>query len=452
MGSSLDQVIEINISQQTQSVPQESFSIPLIIGPTNAGWSDYVHSYTNPSQMLSDGFLTSSPEYIYAQELMEQEVSPVIFYVGHRTTPVEQVDTFAVNTLAPSGHVYSFDLNGTPIAYTAQNGDTQQAVLSALLTAIGVAFPTNPPVSGVVTGSGSGALLTLTSTVAGQGVSYSLIDSDLTHVAVTPNNGIVNDLLNIINENNSWYGIVLCSNSDADIEQLAAEVETLKKIFIAVSQDGAIPTASTTDLASILKGKSYKRTGLIYSVLSYNLGIDAAWMGGQLPATPGSNNWAFKTLVGISPDTFTASQQTILIGVPVSQLPGKNVNIYQTVGGVNVTEMGTMAGGQYIDITIGIDWLEATIQNNIYEAFVQASKIPYTDKGTTVLMSAVQAALDQGVANGLIDGNSPITITAPLVQNVPASQRANRVAPTISFSCRLAGAFNAVIVNGVVTV
>jgi hypothetical protein len=274
----------------------------------------------------------------------------------------------------------------------------------------------------------------------------------LTQANVTPNNGIVNDMLNIINENNLWYGVALCANDDADIEQLSAFIETLKKIYIAVSADAAIPTSSTTDLASYLNGKAYKRTALMYTAISAALGIEAAWMGGQLPAVPGSNNWAFKTLVGISPDVLTATQQAILIGDPVAQVAGKNVNIYQTVGGVNITEMGTMVGGQYIDITIGIDWLQSTLQTNIYAQLVNAAKIPYTDKGTSVLISAVKAAIDQGITNGLIDGNSPITITAPPVSSVSANQRANRVAPTISFSCRLAGAFNAVQVQGIVTV
>jgi hypothetical protein len=324
--------------------------------------------------------------------------------------------------------------------------------LTALLAAINTAFPTNPPVTGAVTGSGGGALLTLTSSTAGQGVSYSAVDSDLTHALVTPNNGIVNDLQNIIAENNSWYGIALCSNADSDILQLAAYVETLKKIFIAASNDSGIPLSSNTDILSVLKGLSYTRTALMYSPLSYNKGIEAAWMGGQLPQVPGSNNWAFQSLVGISPDNLTDTAIGNIIGDPIAQVAGKNGNIYTTVGGKNITQMGLMVGGQYIDITIGIDWLVSTLQTNIFQSITSVSKIPYTDKGVGILLSAVKSAIDQGVVNGLIDGDSPITISAPSVLSVPLTQRANRVAPTISFSCRLSGAINAVQVNGTVTV
>lgn len=452
--SAIDTLVQINISQNTQAVQQASFSIPLIIGPTNAGWSDFVHTYTSPAGMLTDGFTTSSPEYVYALEMFEQALSPTEFQVGHRSAAVAQIDTIAVNSLTGvPGHVYSFKLNGTVISYTSLGGNVQQDILNGLNSAISVAFPTSPPVTGVETGSGGGALLTLTSTVPGQAVVYTNVDSELTQVNLTPNHGIQDDLNSIISESNIWYGMVGCQFTDADILQAAKLIETLKKIYIAISDTSSIPTSSITDIGSVLRGLSLKRTGLIYTaVANISEGKDAAWVGGQLPAVPGSNNWAYKTLVGTTPDALTDNQRSILIGDPVAAVPGKNVNCYTTIGGVNITQMGTMAGGQFIDITIGIDWLQSTLQTNLFAALAQSSKIPYTDPGTNILMSAVKSAIDQGVVNGLIDGLSPITITAPPVLSVPTSQRANRIAPTISFSCRLAGAFNAVVVSGTVTV
>jgi Protein of unknown function (DUF3383) len=451
MSGSLGQIIEVNITQETQAVQQPSFSIPLIIGPTMPS-SGIVNTFSSPAGMLTAGYTVDSPEYIYALELFEQALSPTEFLVGQRQAAVEQIDTFTVNTVV-SSHSYAFTLNGNVISYTSISTDSYSQILNGLLTDIGTVYPTNPPVTGAITGSGSGTTLTLTSTVAGTAVLYSAIGTDLTHVNTTPNYGIQNDINAIISVSNQWYGMCLTQGTDGDIEQAAALIETLTKIYIAISDTSAIATSSVTDVGSILQGKSYKRTALIYTATgNISEGKDAAWLGGQLPATPGSNNWAFKTLVGCTPDVLTQNQQAILIGDPVAQVAGKNVNIYQTVGGVNITQMGTMAGGTYIDITVGVDWLQSTIQTNIYAYLIQNAKIPYTDIGTGILISAVKAAIDQGVTNGLIDGQSPITITAPSVATVPAAQRAGRVAPTITFSCRLAGAFNAVIVNGTVTV
>ena len=440
--SALDNLIEINITQQTQAVQQVSFAIPLIIGPT-VPLSGTMNVYTSPAGMLTNGYTTSSPEYIYALELFEQPLAPTEFYVGLRLTAVDQVDTITVNT-ATDLHVYTGSIAGQPWTFTAGSGTTPTLVAIGIANAInGLTNPTwnAVPLVGVVT---------ITSTVPGIGFTDTSADVKLTVANVTPNYGIADDLAALILISDLWYGCCLVDGTDADVLQLAAAIQPLLKIYIAVSATSAIATNVSTDIGSILKAKSYTRIALIFTPEDTE-GKEAAWLT-QLVATPGSNNWAFKTLVGCTPDVLTANQIAILIGDPVAQIQGKNVNIYQTLGGVNITQMGTMAGGQFIDITVGIDWFKSTAQSAIYQALVNAPKIPYTNKGTTVLMSALKAVIDQGVVNGLIDGDSPITITAASVLSVPISQRANRVAPTIFGSFRLAGAFNAVIVNVSVSV
>lgn len=442
--AAIDQIVKINISQNTSAVPKASFSIPLIIGPTGFPNSDVVRSFSDPAELLDAGFTTSSPEYKYAVELMEQPLQPTQFYIGKRTVAVKQVDT--ITPTAVNGHEYKVTIDGVDYSYTADGSATVSEIVAGLIAIINA----DADVAVVATGS---VTLILTAKVFGAGFSTSInADVNMALVLTTANNGIADDLAKIIAANNLWYGIALCSNEDYDINELSAAVEVLKKIFIGVSRDSDIPTSATDDILSVLKGKSVKRTALVYSPESYNKGIDAAWLGGQLPFTPGANNWALKSLVGISPDSLSDSEAGIIIGNPVAGTPGKNGNIYRTVGGVNITQMGQMAGGQFIDITVGLDWLETELQTNIFQALVSAAKIPYTNNGTNVLIQAVKKAIDQGVVNGLIDGASPITISAPDVLSVSQSQRANRVAPTITFSCRLQGAFNAVIVNGTVTV
>lgn len=451
MSGSLDQLVKINISQNTQAVQQASFAIPLIVGPT-VPTSGIVNTFSAPASMLTSGYTTSSPEYIYALELFEQPLSPTQFLVGKRTTAVAQVDTFEVATVV-SAHAYGFTLNGLPVSYTSLSADSYSTILVGLLANVSTVFPTNPPVTGTITGSGSSTTMTLTSSVIGTPVLYSAIDADLTHVALTPSHSITDDLIAIQSISNQWYGMCLTQGTDADVAQASAYIETQKKIYIAISSTSAIATSSSSDVASVMKSKAYTRSGLIFTgSANVSEGKEAAWLGGQLPQIPGSNNWAYKSLIGCTPDILSDNAQAILIGDPVAGVQGKNVNIYQTVGGSNITQMGTMAGGQFIDLTVGIDWLESTLQTNVFGTLVANIKIPYTDIGTGILMSAVKAAIDQGIANGFIDGLSPITITAPSVLSVPASQRANRISPTISFSCRLAGAYNAVVVSGSVTV
>jgi hypothetical protein len=454
MPTALDQIVNVNISQQTSAVPQASFGIPLIVGPTGFGNSDVIRYYTSAAAMLLDGFTTGSPEYIYAAEAFEQDLSPTEIGIGKRLPAVAQVDTLMVNTLVATGHAYAFTVNGHVLTYTSAS-DTQQSILTALNVLL--AALTSPPATGVVTGTGAGATLTLTSVVPGNPVTYTAVDADMTLANVTPNHGIADDLNAILADplGNNWYGMALCSNVAADIEQAAALTESLKKIFIGATADAAVDTGSTSDVASLLQAKAYRRTALLYSPVSAALGMDAAWLGGQLPQPVGSSTWKFKTLVGIATDTFSATSRARLIGLPGVSL-GKGVNIYEKVGGVPITEEGWMVGGQFIDVTIGVDWLESTIQNNVFTQLVNNPKIPYTDKGETVIENAVRQSLKQASddgGNGLLDHTTIVVTTTP-VADIPQADRAARILPVgaITFTARLTGAFHFVVINGTVTV
>lgn len=447
--AALDQIVQVVLTAQTTAVPTASFSIPLILGSTANGWSggDYVHAYTDPADMLTDGYSSSSPEYIDALAAFSQTVTPAQVLVGKRGTAAAQSDTLVVNTLTV-GHAYSVSVNGAAYSATASGGDTQQSILGTLRTAIIAA----QPLTGVVTGTGASASLALTSTIPGQAVTYTAIDPLLTHATVTANAGISSDLANVAAQNPSWYGLATPGASDAEILQAATWVEANKKLYVAVTSTSAVATTATTDLGSVLKSKGFKRTALAFSPANVVAGFGAAWLGSQLPLTPGSSNWAFRTLAGQTADTLTGSQVAACIGSPIDGIRGKNVNVYQQVGPANITQMGTTASGQYIDITVGLDWLESTLQANIYALIVNNLKIPYTDSGVTQLMSGVRSAVDTGVVNGLIDGDSPISVTAPRVLTVATNQRANRIGPPVSFACRLQGAQNSVQVLGTVNV
>lgn len=438
--SAIDQIVDITITQQTQAVPQAGFGIPLIVGPTGFDNSDVIRYYSSASAMLDDGFTTSDLEYKYAVKAFSQDLSPELVGIGKRTTAVKQVDTITPTAVNTTHYIVTID--AVPYDYLSDSDATVSEIVAGLIALI------NADANVAVVATGSTTLI-LTAKNFGAGFTTT-VNANQALVHTTANNGIVNDLQAIINASNLWYGLAICSNQDYDILQAAAYIETLTKIFIGVSADAAIPTTATSDIATELKGLGYKRTALMYTAASEALGMEAAWLGGQLPQTPGASTWKFKQLIGIDPDTFTDTQRTILIGVP--GVPGKNVNIYETVGGVNITEEGWMVGGQFIDITVGLDWLESTMQTNVFSLLVQSPKIPYTDLGAAVIQNAVLQTLKQGVSNGLIDGASPIEVTVPAVLDVPTNDRAERLLPNVTFSCRLAGAFHFIQINGTVTV
>lgn len=346
--SDIDQIVQVQISQQTQTVPQAGFGIPLIVGDTDRFDPGTLIQYFSNLAAVGEVFETTDPEYIYATKAFSQDLSPEQIAIGY---------------------------------------------------------------------------------------------SDFADIAA--------DLADIMAESNLWYGLSLTTQDDAVILAAAAYIETQEKIYIADSDEAGILTSGTADILSQLKALSYDRTALMYSS-SADEGPSAAWLGGQLPQVPGSSTWKFKQLVGIAPDKFTSSQRNNVIGIPGT--PQKNGNIYETVGGVPITEEGWMVSGQFIDITVGLDWLTSRLQESVFSLLVSVAKVPYTNAGVALVLNAVKQVLSQGVANGLIDGNSDITVNAPDVLDIPQADRANRILPDVTFSCRLAGAIHFVRIEGTVSV
>lgn len=437
--ASINTIVTITITKGTQAVAVQSFGVATIFGPS-ARFMEPIKYYgsTFATDMIADGFLVSDPEYIFATTLMSQTPRPVQFGVSHYTVSVAQVDTFGINTLT-TGHPYVLTLNGTVLTYTALGGDTQQAILGQLLTQ---ALAISPAVvSGSVSGSGSGALLTLTSTVSGQAVAYTAIDADLTHVALTPNHSIVSDIQTCQASDDTWYGVLVTSHLSGDIEQVAAYIQTQLKVYGTSSADANILTTSTTDLASVLKGKAYTRTFLEYHATPAD-GIEAGWIGRMFPTIPGAANWNFKTNVGITPDNLNTTQ--------INNAQGKNCNVYVTIGGVNIQTKGVVSSGEYIDVTILIDWITATMQGNVYSILVNNDKIPYTNKGIGAVENGVSQTLQQAQDNGGISAGW--VVTAPDISQVPQADKIARTLNGVVFTATLAGAINNVNIQGFVGV
>lgn len=436
--ASINSVVSIAITKGSQAVSVQAFNVATIFGPS-ARFVDAIRYYTNPSDMLADGFLISDPEFVFATELMSQTPSPDQFGVSHFTAAVAQIDTIAVSTLVASGHLYTFTLNGTPINYTSSS-DTQQSILTALLAAAIAAF-TPAVVSGSVSGTGSGALLTLTSTVPGAGVTYTAVDADLTHLLVTANHSIVQDIVTLQLVDDSWYGVLVTSHISSDIEQVAAYIESQLKFYLTSSSDSGILTSSTSDVASVLAGKKYNRTALLYHATP-NDGIEAAWMGRMFPTTPGSANWNFKTLSGISPDKLNTTQ--------INNAQGKTANVYVTIAGVNIATLGVVTSGEYIDVTILLDWIKATMQANIFSILVNNPKIPYTNKGIISIENGASQTLQQAQDNGGLAAGW--TVTGPDVSAVSTNDKATRTLNNVKFAATLAGAINKVNIQGFISV
>jgi len=177
---------------------------------------------------------------------------------------------------------------------------------------------------------------------------------------------------------------------------------------------------------------------------------EAAWGGEMLGRyEPGEATWMFKQLVGVA-----KTPTTLLSQAQKTAALNKNANIYVEVASVGITREGKMASGRYIDLTRGVDWLEARMEERIFAQMANLPKIPYTNVGVAIIENEIRAQLDAGIAAGVLQPllddaeNRPYQIIVPDVATVSQQDRVGRVLPDIEFKAQAAGAIHKVVVTG----
>lgn len=424
--SELDNVIQITLTRESTPVATASFQIPLILAAfTN--FSERTRTYTD-FDAVADDFNSGDKVYTIAQKLFGQSTVgavPPSIVVGRR-----QVDSVSGSVTVANSTPYSVTINSTTYSFTSDASATAIEIVAGLDTAVG--SPT-----GITFTDNLDGTFTVAPTVAG--TPWSLTSSSnvvLTNAA--PTETWVDSLDAVSDDNDVWYALVTETHTSADVQALSAAIQARRKIFGTSSQDTTVPTTGTTDIAYILDSVSAGRTYGVYLPTADAEYPEAVWMGSQLAYTPGSNDWDFKRGVGA---TVSKLNDTARVN-----LRSKNMNMYTTVGGVNVFQDGNMFDGTPIDQVIIEDWLYARLQEQIYFRLVNTLKVPMTNAGLVIIENEIRSVLSQAEANGAIDRGW--TVTVPDVLDIPVTLRALRTAGVFQFRVRLAGSIRKVIING----
>lgn len=198
-----------------------------------------------------------------------------------------------------------------------------------------------------------------------------------------------------------FYGLVIPSASDSDHTAVAGYIEGgVNRHFYGVNtQEAAVLVAGdTTSIPYSLQQLGYNHTAVQYS--SSSKYAVASMLGRILPTNWNNQNSAItlfgKAEPGVAAETLTTSQ--------TNALEAKNCNVYvEYNNGSAIIEPGLCSSGQYIDTIVGLDWLVATIQTNVFNLYTGIStKIPGSDGGMHQIGTAIIASLNAGVNNGLI--------------------------------------------------
>jgi hypothetical protein len=251
------------------------------------------------------------------------------------------------------------------------------------------------------------------------------------------------DALAAVNSSNSkWYALVAATHDAAAQEALSDAVGARRRIMGISSQEKACITTANTDIGAKLKAKSAGRTFGVYLPTADAEYPEAVWIGSQLGYTPGSNDWDFKRGTGATVSFIDDTART--------NLRSKNWNMYTEVGGVNVFQDGNMFDGTPIDEVIGIDWLYARLQEQIFGRYINSLKIDMTEDGLVIIENEIRAVLATAEANKLIAKGW--TVSVPTLAQIGMNNRAKRIATGFKFKARLAGSMRKVGIEGTLTV
>jgi hypothetical protein len=449
--SLLDNLINVNITRQTKFPTRAGFGIPLLLA-YHTRTANMVDTYTDTDAMLTAGFAVTDRAYQMAAAAFSQNPKPTKIILGRRTSgPIMIVKIIPKNFTA--GFVYAFqyeapDGTKTAISYTVLDGDDASDVNTALNSQINALGGSSSAVSGggvVITAAAAGAYFDLIGlpAIADMTVENQTLDATV----VTQYNAVK------AVDASTWFGVVLDSNAPAEVEALAAQIETERKVLLAeVSDSECADNAVTTDTLSALKAASYANTTTIFSqnrLLGYRA---TGWLSKGLAlgaGKPGGNNWAYLTIGGNTVDSKLSDGD-------VANIQAKFGNVYVEQGGLGITLLGMTAAGEFIDIVVGSYWLQARLQERVLGALYNNSqagdKIPYTDDGVQIVCGLVLAQLGEGVKNNFLAKTPKVTCTGPKVADVDPAERADRHLPGVKFTATLAGAINKITMNGTLSV
>lgn len=445
--STLSEHVSLTITQDSVGIARAGFGIPLILSHT-VSWNERVRFYGSLPD-VADDFATGTPEYLAATAMFSQSPHVEQIAIGRGSNKPTQVYVITVATVTNS-YIYSINVAGpgftvtNPVTYTSDSTATNDEIVAGLVSALnGV---TGKNYTATATGSAGSQVVTVTATAPGNWFSLEVVKVADLHISQThADPGVAADLDAILLENSDWYAITTLYNSSAYVAAVATWVEANTKLYIFDTNDTNSITvaAGGGDILDALHTATRARTAGAYHPSPANM-FAAAWLGRVLPLDPGSETWKFKTLSGVLPVTLTSTHRV--------NLRAKKANTYQAVAGRNITWEGTVADGDFIDTTRGIDWLEDDMQKGVFGALANSDKIPYTNAGVAVITSEVEASLKRAVAKGILSDDPKPIVTAPKVADIDPTNKAARNLPDVKFSGELAGAIHKVTISGVISV
>lgn len=435
----LSEIVNVQIQAGTVQPFRVGFGTPLFMAYHTAWSGDEVRTYTTFSGVSAD-FDPEDLPYAWAANVFSQNPRPDKIKIGRLPAPsgVFHTQKIDANDMASGSAIAGRVVLQSGVEHTiAQAWDTDLATTLAALKTTLDAY------TGIGTCTITSGVLTCPADAPGlvhfdfstKGVAVRDTSADFSYATAL-------DLA--ITLDADFYVVCVDSNSPKNVDKVARWALANDR-FAFFAPQYVKPTQFVTgefsagaDYTALEENDSAAGLFTKDSRLSFK---EAGWIGDMLPRDPGSATWAYKTLRGIGADTWTATERTAI--------EAYHGNHYAQEAKVAVTRQGTAFSGEWIDVTIGLAWLTARMEERLFGALVNNPKIPYTDAGFAILVTEVRAQLKIAESAGVIAPGWTVTIL-PVASQDPAD-RAARIVRGLEFQAQLAGAVHKINVNGTVT-
>lgn len=255
---------------------------------------------------------------------------------------------------------------------------------------------------------------------------------------------IASELAVVLDTVSDWYCLIptahLFSTSGA-----AAAIDTFissnSRIYGVMTTSA--PSTSSSAYTNPVAGKT--RGFAFYHDISGTRSTEnavAAYVAKLFAYQPGSANWNYKSLDGITTDALTPQQAT--------NLDTAKVGYYVKISGAPVTQGGKTGAGEWIDIIVGTDWITARIREEIYALLLNNPKLPMSDAGIQSVQVAIKSVLERAAEMGILQKEG-IDVTVPKYADLSASDKSARRVTGITFSAIYEGAINAIGISGTIS-
>lgn len=446
MSVPLSDYVSITISRLTQGIKRTGFGTPLLLAELDE-FQGRVQTYTSMAGIAED-FGSTDTVYLMAAKFFSQSPRPRTLKIGRKKGNTNDLQTFTPDII-PTAGTFTVTLGAETTAGIAYNAvNTVIATALELLTGI-----TNVTVTGDLTAltgftvefdtaDANTEFATMTASASGLTTCTAIAVDHTQWGAATET--YVEAITDIVAEDDDWYCLIADTRVKATILLIAADMEARRKIYIAASEDADVIASGSSDVASTLSDANYLRTALAWSETSGHY-FDIAWAAHMLAKDAGSATWAFKSLNGIVADGLTSTEKGYAIA--------KYANIFIEFGGKDIAIEGTVAKGDYIDITRGIDYIHARLEENIAEVLTSVDKIPYTANGIAVIEGVIRNTLEDAYRKDIIvKPDEGFDVSVPNIADITTTEKASRVLPDVEFTATMKGAIHEILIQGLVQV